>query len=108
MNREAAALGVPVYSVFRGKAGAVDRMLVVGDTSFFDHPAGRFAIPGRVYPELVRARERLLPLFPASLAGAAPSWPSRVLAALTRLGPLVSAVGLLLGIAAWRRDPERV
>jgi hypothetical protein len=27
MNREAAALGVPVYSVFRGKIGAVDRDL---------------------------------------------------------------------------------
>ena len=27
MNREAAALGVPVYSVFRGKIGAVDREL---------------------------------------------------------------------------------
>jgi predicted glycosyltransferase len=27
MNREAAALGVPVYSVFRGPTGAVDRML---------------------------------------------------------------------------------
>jgi predicted glycosyltransferase len=27
MNREAAALGVPVYSVFRGKIGAVDRQL---------------------------------------------------------------------------------
>jgi predicted glycosyltransferase len=27
MNREAAALGVPVYSVFRGKIGAVDRCL---------------------------------------------------------------------------------
>src|SRR5437762_9318457 len=27
MNREAAALGVPVYSVFRGKIGAVDRNL---------------------------------------------------------------------------------
>ncbi|MGP8201791.1 MAG: DUF354 domain-containing protein [Limisphaerales bacterium] len=27
MNREAAALGVPVYSVFRGKIGAVDRWL---------------------------------------------------------------------------------
>lgn len=27
MNREAAALGVPVYSLFRGKTGAVDRML---------------------------------------------------------------------------------
>jgi hypothetical protein len=27
MNREAAALGVPVYSIFRGKSGAVDRRL---------------------------------------------------------------------------------
>ena len=27
MNREAAALGVPVYSIFRGKLGAVDRFL---------------------------------------------------------------------------------
>lgn len=28
MNREAAALGTPVYSIFRGKIGAVDRYLV--------------------------------------------------------------------------------
>lgn len=27
MNREAAALGVPVYSIFRGKTGAVDEYL---------------------------------------------------------------------------------
>jgi hypothetical protein len=27
MNREAAALGVPVYSIFRGRIGAVDRYL---------------------------------------------------------------------------------
>jgi len=27
MNREAAAIGVPVYTIFRGKIGAVDRML---------------------------------------------------------------------------------
>jgi predicted glycosyltransferase len=27
MNREAAALGIPVYSIFRGKMGAVDRQL---------------------------------------------------------------------------------
>ena len=27
MNREAAALGVPVYSIFRGQIGAVDRHL---------------------------------------------------------------------------------
>ena len=29
MNREAAALGVPVYSIFRGEIGAVDRYLAV-------------------------------------------------------------------------------
>lgn len=29
MNREAAALGVPVYSIFRGKTGAVDRLLEI-------------------------------------------------------------------------------
>ncbi len=28
MNREAAAMGVPVYSIFRGKIGGVDRFLV--------------------------------------------------------------------------------
>lgn len=27
MNREAAAMGVPVYSIFRGRLGAVDRHL---------------------------------------------------------------------------------
>ena len=27
MNREAAALGVPVYSIFRGKIGAIDHHL---------------------------------------------------------------------------------
>jgi predicted glycosyltransferase len=27
MNREAAALNIPVYSIFRGKIGAVDRRL---------------------------------------------------------------------------------
>jgi predicted glycosyltransferase len=27
MNREAAALGVPIYSIFRGKIGAVDQYL---------------------------------------------------------------------------------
>jgi predicted glycosyltransferase len=31
MNREAAALGVPVYSIFRGKIGAVDRYLADTD-----------------------------------------------------------------------------
>jgi uncharacterized protein len=39
MNREAAALGVPVYSVFRGPLGAVDRFLAA---------AGRLTIIGSI------------------------------------------------------------
>lgn len=34
MNREAAALGVPVYSIFRGKTGAVDRYLAANNRLF--------------------------------------------------------------------------
>jgi predicted glycosyltransferase len=34
MNREAAALGVPVYSIFRGKTGAVDRYLAANERLF--------------------------------------------------------------------------
>jgi hypothetical protein len=38
MNREAAALGVPVYSIFRGKMGAVDRYLAgAGRLVFVEH-----------------------------------------------------------------------
>ncbi len=104
--RFAEALRTGRFGEFEAEVGAVREMLVASDTRFFDHPAGRFAIPPAVYPELVDARERLLPWFPASLAGAPPSWTSRGLRALSRLGPLVSAVGLLLAAAAWRRDPE--
>lgn len=39
MNREAAALGVPVYSIFRGKSGAVDRYLsAAGRLVFIENP----------------------------------------------------------------------
>lgn len=38
MNREAAALGVPVYSIFRGKIGAVDRYLAdTGRLTFLEN-----------------------------------------------------------------------
>ena len=41
MNREAAALGVPVYSIFRGKIGAVDRYLVEkGQLVLIENSAG--------------------------------------------------------------------
>jgi predicted glycosyltransferase len=40
MNREAAALGVPVYSIFRGKIGAVDRYLSeTGRLTLIESPA---------------------------------------------------------------------
>ncbi len=35
MNREAAALGVPVYSIFKGSIGAVDRYLADKDRLIF-------------------------------------------------------------------------
>lgn len=39
MNREAAALGVPVYSIFRGEIGAVDRYLAsVGRLTLIERP----------------------------------------------------------------------
>jgi hypothetical protein len=49
INREAAALGVPVYSVFRGKTGAVDRYLA---------GSGRMALLENVHE--VRERIRLV------------------------------------------------
>ncbi|MFZ5998423.1 MAG: DUF354 domain-containing protein [Nitrospirota bacterium] len=40
MNREAAALGVPVYSIFKGKTGAVDRYLAASGRLFLiENPA---------------------------------------------------------------------
>ena len=48
MNREAAALGVPVYSIFRGKLGAVDKYLAVN---------GRLVVIENVHD--VRAKIRL-------------------------------------------------
>lgn len=50
MNREAAALGVPVYSIFRGKLGAVDRYLA---------DQGRLTLLDT--PEAVRERMHLVP-----------------------------------------------
>ena len=50
MNREAAALGVPVYSIFRGKIGAVDRYLA---------ESGRLILLENV--EDVKTKIRLIP-----------------------------------------------
>ncbi len=54
MNREAAALGVPVYSIFRGKIGAVDRHLAdEGRLILIESPSD---ISSKV--KLVRRRDR--------------------------------------------------
>ena len=48
MNREAAALGVPVYSIFRGKLGAVDRYLArEGRLILIERPDD---IPTKIHP----------------------------------------------------------
>src|SRR5262249_25544749 len=54
MNREAAALGVPVYSIFRGKIGAVDHYLA---------KSGRLVLVESV--EEVRTKIRLEPRQPS-------------------------------------------
>jgi predicted glycosyltransferase len=64
MNREAAALGVPVYSTFRGKIGAVDRYLAA---------QGRLTLiesPEQVRTKVV-LRRRLRPCLPALSSEAA-------------------------------------
>ncbi len=61
MNREAAALGVPVYSVFRGATGAVDRKLMEqGRLRFVSSvaDAGRIALTKRLRPEAPPASSR--------------------------------------------------
>jgi predicted glycosyltransferase len=61
MNREAAALGVPVYSIFRGKVGAVDRHL---------QKEGRLVMIEK--PEEVETRIRLEPRKKTEAVGAEP------------------------------------
>jgi uncharacterized protein len=60
MNREAAALGVPVYSIFRGKMGAVDRGLVAQNRLVMienvEQVASRIRIEKRVRPQGNAAR----------------------------------------------------
>lgn len=61
MNREAACLGVPVYSVYRGPLGAVDRYLAQqGKLIMLQHPTevGSITLRKRQKPQLVRQRER--------------------------------------------------
>jgi predicted glycosyltransferase len=57
MNREAAALGVPVYSIFRGQIGAVDRYLA---------ETGRLTLVGSVQDvrSKIRPVKRLRPKGP--------------------------------------------
>jgi hypothetical protein len=46
MNREAAALGIPVYSIFRGKIGAVDKYL--SETGRLTLLEGKADIPNKI------------------------------------------------------------
>jgi uncharacterized protein len=59
MNREAAALGVPVYSIFRGQIGAVDRHLAEhGRLRLIESVSDvkRIALVKRSRPEHIKAR----------------------------------------------------
>ncbi len=64
MNREAAALGVPVYSIFRGKIGAVDRYL---------SQAGRLVLVASVedVQTKIQVVRRIRPARPLSVDGMA-------------------------------------
>jgi predicted glycosyltransferase len=56
MNREAAALGVPVYSIFGGSVGCVDQYLSnIGKLTFIRNPAD---LPGQLN---IRKRDKTLP-----------------------------------------------
>jgi uncharacterized protein len=61
MNREAAALGVPVYSIFRGEIGAVDRYLVsAGRLTLIERPedvAGKLVLARRNRTEIADYRQ---------------------------------------------------
>lgn len=61
MNREAAALGVPVYSIFRGTIGAVDRYLAVEQRLVLIENAQeipkKLVLAKRSYPSTAKARK---------------------------------------------------
>ena len=59
MNREAAALGVPAYTPFAARLGAVDRRLIdEGRLARLERPGGRRAAPPRPRPGAPAARSR--------------------------------------------------
>jgi len=61
MNREAAALGVPVYSIFRGEIGAVDRYLAsTGRLILIERPqevASKLALTKRDHSQMTDRRQ---------------------------------------------------
>ncbi len=61
MNREAAALGVPVYSIFRGKIGAVDQYLVrIGRLTLLekaDDIYSKMVVEKRIKPDLNKSKK---------------------------------------------------
>jgi len=92
----AAALQTGHLEAFGAEAQQVIQMELDKDYSFFDHPVGRFAVPGVVYLRLRNEPEKFLEILPASLVGAPPSLVSRAMRVLTRLSPLFFFLGLML------------
>jgi predicted glycosyltransferase len=74
MNREAAALGVPVYSIFRGRSGAVDRYLNrTGRLAFIENASGleRIRIEKRIRRPVGTERKSLTAFLAGELIRAA-------------------------------------
>jgi hypothetical protein len=105
--RQAVAMRQPLFAkalqsgelnVFAAETQKVNQMLTDKTYNFFDHPVGRFALPGRFYLRLAdrKDRENLLRFLPAALVGAEPSQLSRWLNALAGLAPILLGLGLLL------------
>jgi uncharacterized protein len=83
MNREAAALGVPVYSIFRGKIGAVDRYLAQAGRLVLvesrEDVGSKIVLRRRTIPSEPRANggPRALTSIVDSVAGILESFPTR-------------------------------
>lgn len=111
--RRAVALREPDFAAALLSGGApafetevrhVFLMMVVDDYSFLDHPSGRFALPGRVYVQVMNDREKLKGLLPARLVGAPPAAGSSVLRATTKLASVLVLLGLIFLV--WGRHSK--
>jgi len=88
MNREAAALGVPVYSIFRGKIGAVDRYL---------SQTGRLVLVASVQDvqTKIQVARRIRPARPVSVDGIAlKSIVEQIVAIMEAQNPIPKQTGM--------------